>query len=359
MPESRSSGNAYQGYIRKKLLVIVVLIAVMIGTGLVGLSIGGSSYSIGQSWEAIWTGLWLAGSGDMDTAQQIVWSLRVPRVLTAVICGFGLAFAGLIMQTILRNPLASPFTLGVSAAASFGAAVAIVLKSGITALIGLTLHYDWLVIANAFIFAFLCTLFIYALSKLQNTTPETIVLLGVAMMFMFSAATSFLQYLGDPDELAELVYWMFGSLSKATWGKLQIMLITVLVTLFVTYRKSWDFNALLLGDESAKSTGIDAEKLRLTGLILASLTTAVIISMVGPIGFIGLVAPHLGRILIGGDHRFLIPASCLIGATLLLAADAAARTILAPVVIPVGIITSFVGVPLLIYLMMRRRKEHW
>lgn len=277
----------------------------------------------------------------------------------AIVGGIGLAFAGLIMQTILRNPLASPYTLGVSAAASFGAAVAIVLISGITAIVGLTLNFDYLIIANAFIFAFLCTLIIYALSKIQTSSPETIVLLGVAMMFMFSAATSLLQYIGDSDELAALVYWMFGSLAKATWGKLQIMSIVVLITLIFSYRKSWDFNSLLLGDESAKSTGIDVERLRLTGLILASLTTAVIISMVGPIGFIGLVAPNLGRILIGGDHRFLFPAACLIGAILLLLADAIARTVLAPEVIPVGIITSFVGVPLLIYLMMRRRKEHW
>jgi len=346
------SAASYRSFIRRKLLALFALAGVLAAAALLGLSVGGSSLGIRESWEALW-------SGRTDTAGQILWNLRLPRVLTAVAAGCGLAMAGLVMQTILRNPLASPYTLGVSSAASCGAAVAIVLKSGITALIGLRLNYDYLIVANAFLFAVLCTGAIYALSRLRNVTPETIVLLGVAMMFLFSAATSFLQYLGDPDELAALVYWMFGSLARATWGKLQILAAVTAAAFILTYRKAWDLNALLLGDDAARSTGIDAEKLRLAVLVLASLATAAIISMVGPIGFIGLVAPHLGRMLIGGDHRFLLPASCLIGAVLLLLADAAARTLLAPEVIPVGIITSFVGVPLLIGLMLRRRKEYW
>jgi iron complex transport system permease protein len=159
--------------------------------------------------------------------------------------------------------------------------------------------------------------------------------------------------------LAVLVYWMFGSLSKASWSKLQATTVAVLAAALIAYRWSWDFNSLMLGDESARSTGINVERLRLLSLGISSFTTAVIVSLLGPIGFIGLVAPHLGRILVGGDHRFLLPVACLLGAILLVMADALARTILAPVVIPVGIITSFVGVPLLIYLIMRRKTEHW
>lgn len=349
----------YKKYVQKKLFIFCVLIAILVGTSLIGLSVGGSSYSVWKSWEALKAGLWVTDASKMDIEQQIIWNLRVPRILMAIVGGCGLAFAGLIMQTILRNPLASPYTLGISAAASFGAAVAIVLKTGISAFIGFQLNFDYLIMANAFLFAFLCTFIIYVLSKAQTASPETIVLLGVAMMFIFSAATSFLQYIGDPEELAALVYWMFGSLSKASWSKLQVTSVVVLVAIVVTYRRSWDFNSLMLGDEASQSMGINVERLRLSGLALASLTTAVIISFLGPIGFVGLVAPHLGRIVVGGDHRFLIPVTCLFGAILLMLADAIARTILAPVVIPVGIVTSFVGVPLLIYLMMRRRKEYW
>lgn len=349
----------YRKHIKKKLLLLFALLVVLFGVGLVGLSVGGSSYNIQESWEALWAGMWSTGLVELDTSQQVIWDLRVPRVLMAIVGGAGLAFAGLIMQTILRNPLASPYTLGISAAASFGAAVAIVLKTGIISFIGIQMNFDYLIIANSFLFSFLCTVIIYTLSKAQKVSPETLVLLGVAMMFLFSAATSLLQYIGDPEELAALVYWMFGSLSKASWSTFQITFIVVLITILVAYRWSWDLNSLMLGDESAKSTGIDVDRLRISSLALASMTTAVIISLLGPIGFIGLVAPHLGRIIIGGDHRFLILVASLLGAILLVLADSIARTILAPVVIPVGIITSFVGVPLLIYLMIRRRKEHW
>lgn len=348
----------YAKHVRQKMLLLVMLLAVLFVAGLLGLSVGGSSYSIRDSWNALWSGLSTRGP-QHGIAEQILWQLRVPRVLMAMVSGAGLAFAGVLMQTILRNPLASPYTLGISSAASFGAALAIVLQTSVVSFIGLTLPYDYLIIGNAFLFAFLCTFLIYVLSRTQTVTPETIVLLGVAMMFLFSAATSFLQYIGDPEELAALVYWMFGSLSKATWGKLQITAVVALLVVLAAYRKAWDFNSLMLGDESARSTGIDVEKLRLIGLGLTSLATAVIISLLGPIGFIGLVAPHLGRMLVGGDHRFLIPVACVLGAILLVFSDIVARTALAPVVIPVGIITSFVGVPLLLYLMMRRRKEHW
>lgn len=349
----------YQTLIQKKIVLLLILLAVLIGAGLYGLSVGASSYSVRESWEAFWAGLWVEDTADLTVQQRIIWELRVPRVLLAVVSGAGLAFSGVIMQTILRNPLASPYTLGISAAASFGAALAIILKTGITSLFNIQWSYDFLVIGNAFVFALLCTLVIYFMTKRQSVTPETIILFGVAMMFMFSAGTSFLQYLGNPEELAGLVYWMFGSLSKATWAKLQITSIVVLIVLVIGYRWAWDFNLLMVGDESAKSTGIDVERLRLVGLILASLTTAVIISILGPIGFIGLVAPHLGRILVGGDHRYLIPVACVLGSLVLVFADTISRTVLAPVVIPVGIITSFIGAPLLIYLMLRGRKEYW
>jgi iron complex transport system permease protein len=342
---------------QKRFLLILLMVGLLFVCCVAGLSVGGASYSIRESWNAILAG---PGNEDSDIRQRIIWVLRVPRVLMGVVSGIGLAASGLMMQTILRNPLASPYTLGISAAASFGAALGIVTKISIVAVfIPAAFRQDLMVIGNSFIFAFLCTFLIYSLSKLKQMTAETIVLFGVAMMYMFEAATSFMEYLGNPEELAEFVSWTFGSTSKASWAKLRIAAIVVFVCVTLSYRQAWNFNTLMLGDEAAKNAGINVGRLRVFGLIISSLMTAVNISLLGPIGFIGLVAPHIGRILVGGDHRFLMPVTCLAGSILLILADTVSCLILAPAIIPIGITTSFIGVPLLVYLITKRRKEHW
>jgi iron complex transport system permease protein len=357
-PAGNGALRAYQKQIVQKLFIIIILAGLLLSLSLHGLSVGGASYTIAESWKAIISGMGKS-LNEMELSHQILWQLRIPRVLMAIVCGIGLAAAGLMMQTILRNPLASPYTLGISSAASFGAALAIVMRTGVTSLLPVVVSYDYLISANAFFFTFLATFAIYLLARSQKITVETVVLFGVAVSYVFSAASSFLQYIGNSDELAALAYWMFGSLGKANWNKLAICTMVVIFVITIAYSRAWDFNSLLLGDESAQSVGINVENLRVMGLLLASLTTAVIVSMLGPIGFIGLVAPHLGRILVGGDHRYLMPISFLVGAILLVSADTLARTVISPVVIPVGIVTSVIGVPLLIYLIMKRRKEHW
>lgn len=328
----------------------------LLALGVFGLLVGASSYGIAESWGGLWAAV--AGQGDSTLIQRVVWELRVPRVLTAIVSGIALAVAGLVMQTILRNPLASPYTLGVSSAASFGAALAIVFRTGVLAT-GFALPYEWIIVTNAFVFAMASTAVVYLLTRVQRVTPETIVLLGVAMMFLFSALTSLVQYLGDPDQMAELTYWMFGSLNRATWSTLATLTVVTVAGVVVSYRWVWDLNALTSDDETASSSGVDVSRVRLKGLALASMLTAAVVAFLGPIGFIGLVAPHLARMLVGGDHRFLFPASALLGSVLLLLADIVARTVVAPVVIPVGIITAFVGVPMLVFLMLRRKAEHW
>ncbi len=204
---------------------------------------------------------------------------------------------------------------------------------------------DFVITSNSFVFALLCTAVVYAMTRIQQVTPETIVLLGVAMMFLFTALTSLLQYLGDPLQMAELTYWMFGSLNKTTWTKLGIVALPCLIGLVLAYRWSWDLNTMIADDQTATSSGVNVARVRLKGLVLAALLTATVVSVVGPIGFIGLVAPHLARMLVGGDHRFLFPVSWLLGATVLLLADTIARTVVAPVVIPVGILTTFINPP--------------
>lgn len=349
----------YEISLHRKIIIIVMLCIAVFALFLLGISIGGATFSIRESWGALLSGIF-SNKEELDVAGQIMWKLRLPRVLMAIVSGAGLAAAGLVMQTILKNPLAAPYTLGISSAASFGAAISIVSGIGLNTLLpSVKLPEGYNVILNAFICAFICTFAIYALSRTQRVTAETIVLFGVAMNFLFSAGTSFMQYLGTQEELAELVYWMFGSLSKTTWNKFWLVLVCTIVSVLLIYRKSWDFNALLLGDETAGSLGLNVERLRIFGLIISSFATAIIVSLLGPIGFIGLVAPHLGRMMVGTDHRFLIPVSCLLGSCLLLAADILANVILSPRVIPVGIVTSFVGVPLLVYLITRRKAEYW
>ena len=355
---SKSLRDQYSGARHQKVLWIIGLLILLGVLLIVGLSVGGASFDVRESWRALLSGITLK-SDQMDINQKIIWTLRVPRVLMAIIGGIGLAVAGLVMQTILRNPLASPYTLGISSAASFGAAMSIVLGISTSTFFAGLIPANYIIASNSFLSATICTLVIYGLSRTQRVTAETVVLFGVATNFLFSAATSFLQYVASEEKLAELVYWMFGSLSKATWSKVQLSSVVVAFTLVMIYIKAWDFNALLLGDETAGSLGLNVERLRVYGLLLSSLSTSVIVSLLGPIGFIGLVAPHIARILIGSDHRYLIPITALLGACLLVLADVLSCVILAPVILPVGIVTSFVGVPLLIYLVTRRRAEHW
>jgi iron complex transport system permease protein len=185
------------------------------------------------------------------------------------------------------------------------------------------------------------------------------ILAGIAIMYLFSAMTSFLQYVGHAEQVHEVIFWMMGSLGRATWQKLAIVTGVLALCLPYLILKSWDINAIGAGDETAKSLGVDVEKTRVISMVLVALITASIICFTGTIGFIGLVAPHITRMVIGGDHRFLLPGSGLVGALILLAADTLARTLLAPVILPVGIMTSFLGVPFFVYLFMKRRKDFW
>jgi iron complex transport system permease protein len=264
----------------------------------------------------------------------------------------GLAIAGAVMQGILKNPLASPFTLGISSAASFGAALAIVLGAGFVG-------GEWLIIGNAFVFTLLASMTVYGLAKYKGITPETMILAGIAIMYLFQAMTSFLQYVGHAEQVQEVVFWMMGSMGRSSWDKVWIVSAVIAICFPYLLLKSWDINALGAGDETATSLGVNVEKTRVICMMAVSLITASVICFTGTIGFIGLVSPHITRMVIGGDHRFLLPASALVGGLLLLAADTAARTILAPVILPVGIMTAFLGVPFFVYLFMRRKKEFW
>jgi len=336
---------------RKILFIALTLLAIILLAG-ISATLGSANLSVSEVYSTILARFFPSYYQTTWFADVIVWGLRLHRILMALVAGSALAVAGAVMQGILKNPLASPFTLGIASAASFGAALAIVLGAGFGG-------EEHLIIGNAFIFTLLASFTIYALARYKGITPETMILAGIAIMYLFSAMTSFLQYIGRSEQIAEVVFWMMGSLSRSSWETVYAVAIVLVVSMPYIILKSWDINALGAGDETAMSLGVNVERLRVICMMLASLITASVICFTGTIGFIGLVSPHITRMIIGGDHRFLLPASALVGAFLLLASDTLARTILAPVILPVGIMTAFLGVPFFVYLFMRRRKEFW
>lgn len=342
----------YRRFAGRKVLFFLALIIGIIFLAGVATTLGSADISVRDVYIAI-LAKFFPGQFESDWfADTIVWGLRLHRILMGIVAGAGLGVAGATMQGILKNPLASEFTLGISSAAGFGAALAIVLGAGFAS-------GEYLIIGNAFLFTLLASFTVYGLAKYKGITSETMILAGIAIMYLFSAMTSFLQYVGGSDQVAEVVFWMMGSLGRSSWDRVGLVTAVLLICYPYLILKSWDINALGTGDETAKSLGVNVERTRVVSMMLVSLITATVICFTGTIGFIGLIAPHLVRMAIGGDHRFLLPGSALVGALLLLGADTLARTILAPVILPVGIMTSFLGIPFFIYLFMRRRKEFW
>ncbi len=334
------------------LSLALILLCIMV---LISLSLGSSDMSIIDAYYG------LLGKGD-PVSETIVWKIRLPRVVTAIIAGAGLAAAGATMQTVLRNPIGSPVTLGISQAAAFGAAFAVVVLGAGTVHSGMVdavvNNNIYLVSLCAFAASMVSTGTIILLARFKRASPESMILTGVAMGSLATAGTTAMEYFADDVELSSIIFWTFGDMGRTGWEEILLILTVTLPAIIYFTWNGWRYNALDTGDETAKSLGVSTEKLRLIGMGLASLVTAFIISIVGIIGFIGLVVPHIVRKIIGADQRYLIPASALAGSVLLLISDTVARTIISPVVLPVGLLTSFLGAPLFIYLVVRG-KELW
>ena len=293
----------------------------------------------------------LAGGGG-EATRLILWEVRLPVALAALLAGASLGLAGSIMQAILDNPLASPYTLGVAAGAAFGAALAYTLGVAVLPFGG------YIVTLNAFAFAIATMALVYILGRLRGFTPEALILAGIAVGYAFHSLLALLEYMASEEALQAIVAWLFGSLYKATWGKLQLLTVLLLGSLVVVIPRAWRLTALRLGDEKAKSLGIEPGRERLIAFVIASLLTAVTVSMFGIIGFVGLVAPHTARLLVGEDERYRAALSLAHGSVMLLAADIASKSILPGGVIPIGIVTSLAGIPFLLALLAARRWEH-
>ncbi|MBE6913759.1 MAG: iron ABC transporter permease [Ruminococcaceae bacterium] len=351
--EKTAPHNAYRNFILKKWLALLVLLAVLLVSVLVSISAGSSGLTVSEVMTA------LLGRGTKQT-NAIIWNIRMPRICTGIAVGAALALTGCIMQNVLRNPLASASTLGVSQGASFGAAFAIVcldagaqLNAGATSA-AVSISNPYLVTLCAFVGGFATTVVILALSRGGRISPATMVLAGVALSSLFSGGTTIVQYFADDVKVASVVYWTFGDLGRANWREIGLIFAITLLSFLYFIGNRWNFNAMESGANTAKSLGVPVDRLILISMVLCSLMAAVSTAFVGCISFVGLIAPHMVRRFVGNDYRFLIPASALMGAVVLVLAELVSRSVVAPSILPIGALTSFLGAPLFLYMIFRK-----
>ena len=345
--------ESYDLFLRQKWLALTALLGAVAVLALLSLTTGSSGLSLGQVLATF------AGQGT-DQWETIVFRVRLPRSATAAVVGAALALSGCVMQNVLHNPLASASTLGVSQGAAFGAALAIiVLDAGVqnaaNAGTSITISSPGTVTACAFAGGLATTAFVLSLSRLRGVSPATMILAGVALSSLFTGGTTLVQYFADDVQVATVVYWTFGDLGRPGWGEIGLVAVCTLAALAFFLWNRWNYNALESGGATARSLGVNVDLLSYLSMGLCTLIAAMSVAFVGVISFVGLIAPHMVRRFTGNDYRFLIPGSALGGAALLLIGDLVSRSVLSPVVLPIGAITSFLGAPLFLYLLFRGR----
>lgn len=342
---------------KKKNLLILLLVIVLLLVILYALNSG----SIYLSLERIITVIYQMMIDpslleEAETDKIVVIDYRLPRILLAILTGISLAVAGSVMQAVLKNPLVSPFTLGLSSAASFGAAIAIVFGSSILLFIPVQFQ-NGLIIISAFLFGWLSILLIYAITKMKGSSGATLILAGVVIGYIFTAGVMILKYLTNDEKLREITVWLMGGMWGANWSAITVVAPITLLCFLYLESKAWDLNSFAAGDDVAKNLGVNVNRLRLQGLFISTLAASTCLAFTGIIGFIGLMGPHIGRMLIGNDNRYLIPCSALIGAIILLISDTVARTVMSPIEIPVGVIMYIIGGIFFMFLILRGRSR--
>ena len=346
-PAVLAASHGYRRLLARRVCLLLVIGCALLGSVLLDLSTGSSGMGVGQ----LLQGLLHPQTLDV-TDRVIIWNVRLPYALMAVLVGAALSLAGAEMQAILNNPLASPFTLGVSSAAALGASLVIVFP-----LSSALLSRDSLVALAAFVFACASMFLLHGMSRLRGAGVETLVLFGIALVFSCNALVALLQLLATEDVLQQLVFWSLGSVARANWDKLGILALVLGLTAPFSLHAASRMTLLRMGEERAQSFGVDVRRLRFFALLRISLLSATAVAFVGTIGFIGLVGPHIARILIGEDQRFLLPASALVGALLLSLSSVVSKVIMPGVIVPVGIVTALVGVPIFVVLLFKRGRQ--
>lgn len=350
---------------RKKLILIFFLSVILTAVSLVALGVGAVDIPVKDILRILGHHLfpnWMEGPAEEYYA-TIILRARLPRVLLAVITGISLAMSGVMMQGLLRNPLVSPFTLGLSSAASFGAAIALVLGPalmggayyGSFSILGESIsNKNFLIIIMAFIAGLSSVALVLAIGRTQHLSQSVLVLSGIVVNYLFSAGISFMKFVSEDNVLREVTLWLMGGMWGATWSSVLVLIPIVGVCFVLMERCSVDLNALSGGDDVARNLGISVHRLRTYGLVLAAFVTSACLAFTGVIGFVGLMAPHICKMIMGADHRYLIPASALTGALILLLSDTVARVIMRPTELPVGIIMYLIGGIFFIWLVTRK-----
>ena len=342
--------EVYGRFLRRKRIALAVAALITIASALLSVRIGSLPISLGEIFKVF------AGRGEPKFKLAIM-NIRLPRAVTALLVGSALAAAGAVMQCVLRNPLASASSLGVSQGAAFGAALGIVVFgageiSANKAAVAVTNPY--IVTICAFVFGMASTLVILGISRLKTDIgPAGLILAGTALGALFSGGSSLLQYFADDTKLGAIVFWTFGNLGSTEWHEILIVAVVFVGAMLFFLFNRWNYNAMESGADTAKSLGVNTRAVTLISMAICSLLAAVAVSFVGVISFVGLIAPHIMRRFTGNDYRYLVPGSAIAGALLLSLADMVSRTVISPVILPIGALTSFLGAPLFLYLLFK------
>lgn len=326
------------------ILLVVVGYALTVGQGL----------SISESYSIIWnhmTGTEYPIRSEMWWKDHFIWDSVMPRIIIGIVGGAGLAVGGAVMQSVMSNPLADPYTTGIASGATLGAVAAIIAGVSFTSMVG-----GFGIVVNAFVGALVPALVVIAISRRISNSPATLILVGTAISYFFNAAITLLMMMATEEELQSAYIWQVGTLTGMTWNDVPMMLVVTVIGSIIVMLVSRQLNLLTMGENSAKSLGLDVGQFRLLCLILLSFMTAAIVSYTGTIGFVGLVSPHIARIVIGSDNRIVIPAAMIVGALMLTSCDLASRIISNISDIPVGAVLSLIGSPIFLMLVIGRKK---
>lgn len=339
----------YKKHSYRRIIFILIGLLICAVSFITDVIVGPASLTLRDVWLAVMQSPVVSKNADV-----IIWSIRLPTAVMALLVGASLGIAGAGMQTILDNPLSSPYTLGISAGAGFGASLVVVIGLSSLEFLG-----EFMVPFGAFVFAGLTSFFIYSINKIKNFSSETMILAGIGMMFLFQALQSLMQYMATPEALQNIVFWTISSLTKANWLSISIVLVALLVMLPLMMRESWRLTALKLGDEKASGLGVNVEHLRVKIFLFISIITAVAVSFVGTIGFIGIVGPHIARMLVGEDQRYFLPLSAVCGMVILSLASIASKMLIPGAMFPIGIVTAIIGVPFFFSLVLTRKGSYF
>ena len=351
--------QTYTESFRRKIWLFVLFLLALLALTVFSVALGSFDVSVIEVMAA------LVGQEE-GSAGIVIWEIRMPRIVAAIVAGWGLGISGAVIQCLLKNPLGSPFTLGISHGAAFGAAFAIVFLGAGSAQYGalrttasslVNVYNVYTVTFFAFLGAMVTTLTMLLLARMRQMAPESIILAGVALSSLFVSGTILIQYFATEVELASIVFWTFGDVSRSNWKEIAIMSLATVAGTGYFILKQWDLNAISAGEDVAKGLGVEVERTRLWGMFVAALVAALVVAFHGVIAFLGLLAPHIARRLVGADHRVLLVYSCVLGALLLLLADTTGRMLVGSGTLPVGVLTSFMGAPLFLYLLIGGRRR--